>query len=113
MRKNATLGRIAAVLAVTLAGCTAQQLADDEARAHAALVSIAQGADWLVAHKAEVDAALDVSIAAAKSNPTLQAKLQGAKDHFDAGDVAYASGYIALGAAAFAPAAPVVSTAPK
>jgi len=104
--------RAALVLALTLAGgCTSQQLADDEAKIREALVGISRGADWLVAHKVEVDAAFDVSIEAAKSNPTLRAKLQSAKDHYDAGDVAYAEGYVNLGVALVTPTPP--TTAPK
>lgn len=92
-------------LALGLSGCTAEQLAADEAMAHAALVRVGAAVDWANANPAIVQSVLD-DAAKASSDPALQKAVAKAKAAVDAGDLAKAQAIIATGAQLTAPVGP-------
>jgi hypothetical protein len=107
-----TIVKASSVLLLVLAlscmgGCSAEQLAREEAAAHAALTKLEKAVDWANAHPETVGALLD-DAASASSDPGFQKAIAKAKAHVAAGDLAKAQEAVHLGAALTA-AAPVTS----
>lgn len=96
-----------AVLVLALvagAGCSAAQLAADEAVARAALAKVEAGVDWATANPAVVGSLLD-DAASVSSDPAFQKAIAKGKAALDAGDLVKAKTFLQVGQALLAPAA--------
>ncbi len=94
-------------------GCSAAQLAADEAAVNKSLTVLDTGADWLIAHPAVVKAAFKTAIDNSASNPTLQKRLQEGSDAYDNGIVVQAQTAIVLGITATTPVGQTATLAPR
>jgi hypothetical protein len=98
--------RLAFVLALAMVGCSpgcsAEQLAREEAAAHAALTKLEKGIDWLNANPVTVNALLD-DASKTSSDPALQKAIDKARAALANGDLEKAKVAVSLGAQLTAP----------
>jgi soluble cytochrome b562 len=90
------------ILAMFGGGCSAEQLAREEAAAHAALTKLERAVDWASANPETVNSLLD-DAAKASSDPGFQKAIDKAKAHVAAGDLQKAKSAVEFGAALTAP----------
>lgn len=102
MRQFATVGMFATVAALALSGCSAQQVAADEAVIAKGLTDLEDGFDWAAANAPAIKAGIQKVAALDPGNPTLQKIATQATAAIDAGDLAKAKTLVHAGGAAFA-----------
>jgi hypothetical protein len=87
-----------------MSGCSAEQLAREEAVAHAALSKLEKGIDWATANPDTVNALLE-DASKVSGDPALQKAIDKARSAVAAGDLQAAKKFASLGVAMTAPVA--------